>query len=451
VRAALAAAGLVAVACGPGAGQGTRVPGPDWARPGVELTLRHGGRGGDDAIVVERRLLDLRAGEQSIELTDLGAQVSQLSLRSLAAGDPAGDELVVLEQRVLPGLQARPPGPPHVGDWIAVRSGGKTIVGRVVSLFADEIVVENDAGVHKLPLDAIDGLPLLDLGMRAALAPRVQLRVRAARPGRQLVELAYTLGGVSWRAEHRMTLASAAPAGDVEVATWIVVDDASGRGFRDAQVTLVEARDSGQAHRSYPLATPLTIAHGTQLRVPLGATAHLTARRVTRFDGSGGLLAPQTQELEPYFGTAPAPARSTDELRLAAAGHLPAGRAQLYQPTGAGGPPLLVADSRLEVDPDAGLATVPLGPGYGLSGQRRRLGLDWGERRLVERFEIVVRNDVDVAREVQVFELLYRTPRWRIVDESVRHVVAGARSVEFPLTVAARQRGRVRYAVEYTW
>jgi hypothetical protein len=64
---------------------------------------------------------------------------------------------------------------------------------------------------------------------------------------------------------------------------------------------------------------------------------------------------------------------------------------------------------------------------------------------------VVARNDGDAARDVQVYELMYRTPHWRIVDESAAHASAGARAVEFSLHVAAHQRGRIRYAVEYTW
>ncbi len=399
---------LVLAACGAPAGRAGLVAPAVAAAPGVELTLRGATAA---AIVVDRRELGLAAGEQWLELDDLGADVTHLSVRSLS--HPGG--LAVLEQLVQPGLR----GPRDAG-WTPTAPG----------------------------------------------APRVRLRVRASAAGTQLLELTYTLGGVGFEAEHRLTrVAADAPSAsgadpaaiDLQIETWIVVNNRSGRAFRAARVTLVEdgpstgtAAASTWVRRSHTLAAPLTIATGVELRVPLAPAITRRARRVLRFDASGGLVAPQAQQLEPYFGTGPAPPRVSEELRLEAVS-LPAGRARLHDVPSDGGAAVPAVESTLELAADGRSATVPLGPGYGLSGQRRRIALDWGPRKLVERFEIAVRNDGDVAREVQVFELLYRTPSWRIVDESVAHAPAGARAVEFPLMVGPHAWGRVRYAVEYNW
>ena len=414
--------------------------------PGVELTLRRAtgsAARARDAVVVERRMLALVAGEQWLDLPDLGAQISHLSARSLS--DPAG--LVVLEQRVFPGVAGAAPPGAAPGDAIRVRTGGKILVGRVVALEAEALVVDLESGRQRVAYEAIERL---DGGAaREALVPRVRLRVRAARRGRQLVELAYSLRGIGWQAEHRMT--RTAGSDELTIDTWILVDNASGRGFAGASVTLIEELDPGLAHRSYALVTPLTLARAAQVRVRLGTSTRRSVSKVTRFDATGGLVAPQALELEPYFGTAPAAPRVSDELRLADATGLPSGRAQIYELPAGGGAPLLVVDSRLEAGGRDGRATVSLGPGHGLSGQRRRLALDWGPRRLVEKFEILVRNDGDGPRVVHVHELLYRAPRWRILDETVVHQRAGARTIEFPVTIGSRQRARVRYAVEYTW
>ena len=68
-----------------------------------------------------------------------------------------------------------------------------------------------------------------------------------------------------------------------------------------------------------------------------------------------------------------------------------------------------------------------------------------------EAFEIKVRNHKDQAVEVIVRENLYRWSQWTLMEQSQPSGKKDARTIEFPVKIAADGEATVTYRVRYTW
>ena len=68
-----------------------------------------------------------------------------------------------------------------------------------------------------------------------------------------------------------------------------------------------------------------------------------------------------------------------------------------------------------------------------------------------EDFEIRIRNRKNVPVRVTVKEVLHRWSAWRVVSASHAWTKEDARTLHFPVEVAADQEAVVRYSVRYTW
>jgi len=68
-----------------------------------------------------------------------------------------------------------------------------------------------------------------------------------------------------------------------------------------------------------------------------------------------------------------------------------------------------------------------------------------------EDFEIRIRNRKNVPVRVPVREILHRWSTWRVVTASHSWTREDARTLQFPVEVAADQVAVIRYSVRYTW
>jgi len=96
---------------------------------------------------------------------------------------------------------------------------------------------------------------------------------------------------------------------------------------------------------------------------------------------------------------------------------------------------------------------VRLGSAFDVVGSRRQVDFatDSRARWIEEEIEVEIRNHKEEAVEVQVREFLYRWSNWQIVSKSQDFEKEDARTILFPVKVAADGTAKVRYRVRYTW
>jgi hypothetical protein len=101
-------------------------------------------------------------------------------------------------------------------------------------------------------------------------------------------------------------------------------------------------------------------------------------------------------------------------------------------------------------------ATSAVGTAEGVTGarERRELTVDVQRRRVVEEIVITIDNARPRPVDVVVREHLYRGTNWALAYISVpvsEESKEGPQQVAPRITVPARSKGRIMYAVVYTW
>src|SRR5688500_2162794 len=96
---------------------------------------------------------------------------------------------------------------------------------------------------------------------------------------------------------------------------------------------------------------------------------------------------------------------------------------------------------------------VKLGTAFDVVGERRQTDfvVNTKGRVMEEAFEIKLRNHKAQAVEVTVRENLYRWSQWSLMEQSQPSEKKDARTIEFPVKVAADGEAKVTYRVRYSW
>ena len=97
---------------------------------------------------------------------------------------------------------------------------------------------------------------------------------------------------------------------------------------------------------------------------------------------------------------------------------------------------------------------IKLGSAFDVVGERRQVDfrIDTSAKWIEEDIEVKVRNQKPAeSATVIVKENLYRWSNWTIVRNTQPFTKEDARTIHFPLHIAAKGEAVVRYTVRYTW
>jgi hypothetical protein len=132
---------------------------------------------------------------------------------------------------------------------------------------------------------------------------------------------------------------------------------------------------------------------------------------------------------------------------------LPAGRIRVSQQDKADGSLEFIGEDKIDHTPKDEDVRVKLGTAFDVVGERRQTDfvLNTKGRVMEEAFEIKLRNHKEQSVEVIVRENLYRWSQWSLIQQSIPSEKKDARTVEFPVRVAAGGEAVVTYRVRYTW
>jgi hypothetical protein len=402
--------------------------------------------------VVDRRWVELPAGESRIELGDLAATLTPGSLTMRAVGGPGPLELG--ERTFDPGL-ARAPAAAEtilgeaVGREVAIDRGGAVLRGRLVAVHGGEIVIEQGGSLRTVPWRDADGLALA--GRHRVGRPALVARVTAPRAGRYLIELVYAADGLSFAASYAIRLRGAGAG--AEVRPTAAVDNASGLDLGGARLALYSGRLGASAEAERPVAfwTGAALLPAEPGRVESRQLSFPLVRAPARIEAVyQGALADGTNPVtEPAYGTG-MQQTVVRHLLVAAGGGLPA-----VLPPGAaaveldGGERLATrlaervvagGEARLELDAE------PL-----LFGDRRQVRVEKAPdgRQLTEAYEITVRNTGREPVRVRVVEPLTRSRRVSLVRAEPPPERRRGQNLEWLVDVPARGETKVNYEATY--
>ncbi len=444
------------------------------------------------ALVRLDRELQIPRGRGTIQFTDVAALIDPTTVQFLSLTDPEGTKVLeqsfqfdlVSQQKLLSRYVDRPVSvEQQSGDGI------KLIDGTLVSSNDGLVIRGSDGRIHAL--QSWSNVSFGELPGGLITRPTLEWDVHSGRGGMQKARVSYQTGGITWWADYNLIFTEGADAnsGFVDVGAWVSLLNQSGARYEDAKLKLV----AGDVHRAqapphevrmfeksmvtadaaapgfeekaffeyhlYTLGRPATIPNNSTKQIELFESAtRVPARKQLVYYGATFDTYFGAPMMEREFG--PRSNTKVDVLlkfrndKTSGMGMpLPAGRIRVSQQDKADGSLEFIGEDTIEHTPKDEDVRVKLGTAFDVVGERRQTDftVNTKGRVMEEAFEIKVRNHKDQPVEVIVRENLYRWSQWTLVGQSMPSQKKDARTIEFPVRVAADGETTVTYRVRYTW
>lgn len=467
------------------------------------------------ASVKERRVLQLKRGENEVRLTDVTAHLEPDSviLRPAQAGnairileqnyesDPLSEGLLLraYEGKVLDFEVASPQGgPPRIVKGRILRSGyvpHASAMARYGLQYAayqyvnaspqggGQTVVEVDGRIQF----GLPGRPVFPSLGSGFLKPTLVWRLQADRGGEQETEFSYLTGGMRWEATYN---AVARESGDnFDLIGWVTLENMSGRDFENASIKLMAgdvARANPPMYREealsamagsgggarapvtersfdeyhlYTLSRPATLLDREIKQVEFLRAASVPSTRIYAYDG----MARDNRYGLDEYGFRAQPGYGTVSNRkvwtMLEFRNSDEGRLGMPLPAGkvklyrgdSDGRNEFIGEDRIDHTPKDEFVRLRVGNAFDLAGERRQVNFRNLNNGAVESFEIKVRNHKNEEAEVRVVEHLYRWATWDITAKSMEFLKMDARTVEFRPRIPAGGEAVIEYTVNYAW
>jgi hypothetical protein len=464
----------------------------EWYRPLPGMGLPPASELPGFALVRLDRDLQIPRGRGTIQFTDVAALIDPTTVQFLSLTDPEGTK--VLEQNFQFDLVSQEKLLSRYIDRNVVveqqsGDGVKVVDGTLVSSNDGLVIRGGDGQIHALR--EWSNIRFGDLPGGLITRPTLEWDVLSGRGGSQKARVSYQTGGITWWADYNLIFTEGADAnsGFVDVGAWVSLLNQSGARYQDAKLKLI----AGDVHRAQPvpqavlrakvyemavadaaapgfeeksffeyhlytLGRPATIPNNSTKQIELfdSATRVPAKKQLVYYGGDFGFYgAPMMdRELGPASNTKVDVWLKFRNDKASGMGMpLPAGRIRVSQQDKADGSLEFIGEDRIDHTPKDEDVRVKLGTAFDVVGERTQTDfvVNTKGRVMEEAFEITVRNHKDQAVEVVVRENLYRWSQWTLVQQSQPSEKKDARTVEFPVKVAADGEAKVTYRVRYTW
>ena len=444
------------------------------------------------ALVRTDRDVEVPQGRGTIQFTDVAALIDPTTVQFRSLTDPTGTK--VLEQNFQFDLVSQDKLlSRYVDRNVSVEqqrgSDVKVTEGTLLSSNDGLVLRGSDGQIHALR--DWSNMRFGELPGGLITRPTLEGDVLSAKGGKQKARVSYQTGGITWWADYNLTFTEGADAnsGFVDVGAWVSLLNQSGARYKDAKLKLI----AGDVHRAapaekrlfmtaqraemmdaaapgfeekaffeyhlYTLGRPATIPNNSTKQIELfEQTARVPAKKVLVYYGAdlgGDWGAPMLdREFGPSSNTKVDVWLSFKNDKSSGMGMpLPAGRIRVSQQDKADGSLEFIGEDTIGHTPKDEDVRVKLGTAFDVVGERRQtdFALNTKGRVMEEAFEITLRNHKEQAVEVIVRENLYRWSQWSLLQQSIPSAKKDARTIEFPVKIAANGTATVTYRVRYTW
>lgn len=469
------------------------------ARPGAVAPeiYRNGGRGQalpGYAVVRHERELQLARGRNTVRFTDVAALIDPTTVTFESLTDATGTR--VIEQNFQFDLvSAEKLLQKYVDRAISVDqvrgSGVESFTGTLLSTTGGITLRRDDGSIQTLPHNAGVRLPELPGGL--ITRPTLVWDVAASSAGAHQARVSYQASGITWWADYNLTYSEGrnANACQLDVGAWVSIINQSGAGYTDAKLKLVagdvqkvaptgrmapavlaarslamEDRAAGFEEKAffeyhlYTLGRPTTLPDNSTKQIELFPVARRVPCEKTLVyygalpaygfgpnpvtDRNYGI--PTNRKVDVYLGF-----RNAEQNHMGMP--LPAGRIRVNQADPADGTLEFIGEDAIDHTPKNEKVMIRLGSAFDVLGEHRQLQftVDTSRKSMTEEVEVKLRNHKKEPVTVIVKENLYRWTNWQITAKTHDFEKEDARTVHFPVKIAAGGEATVRYTVYYSW
>jgi len=469
------------------------------ARPGAVTpdVYRHGGRGQPlpgYAMVRHERELQLTRGRNTVRFTDVAALIDPTTVTFESLTDAAGTSVIeqnfqfdlVSTEKLLRKYVDRAISVDQVRG-----TGVESFDGTLLSTAGGITLRRGDGSIQTLPHNAGVRLPELPGGL--ITRPTLVWDVAAGRAGAHKTRVSYQASGITWWADYNVTYSEGrnANACQLDVGAWVSIINQSGAGYTDAKLKLVagdvqkvtttgravpgalaaraqamEDRAAGFEEKAffeyhlYTLGRPTTLPDNSTKQIELFPVARrVPCEKTLVYYGA-----------VPAYGFGPNPAtdrnygiatnrkvdvylgfRNAEQNRMGVP--LPAGRIRVNKADPSDGTLEFIGEDAIDHTPRNENVKIRLGSAFDVVGERRQVNftVDTSRKSMTEEIEVKLRNQKKEPVTVIVKENLYRWTNWQITAKTHDFEKQDARTVHFPVKIAAGGEATVRYTVHYSW
>jgi hypothetical protein len=470
------------------------------AAPGAidPQVFKNGGEGSlvpGYALVREEREFALKPGRNQLRVNDVPAFIDPTTVAFSSLTDPRGTRVVeqnfefdlTSSAKLLSRYLDR-----EITVEVARGTSTEAITGTLVGTQGGLTLKLADGSVRILPAHSSVRLPGLPGGLISK--PTLVWDIDAAKGGTHRSRFTYQTKGMTWWTDYNLTYSEPKPGScKVDVGAWVTIVNQSGASFVDAKLKLIagdvqraqprgyamqapaaramkaaEMKDEGFAEKAffeyhlYTLGRPATVANNSTKQVELFPTAaDVGCEKSLVYQGQAGMYAG-------YYGY-PMVDRSygvqTNKkvdiyLRLKNSRAnglgvpLPAGKIRVSKLDESDGALEFIGEDLIDHTARDETVQVKLGSAFDVVGERRQVDfrIDTNAKWIEEDIEIKVRNQKpDESVTVLAKENLYRWSNWSITKRTQEYTRDDSRTIVFPVRLAPKAEGIVRYTVRYTW
>lgn len=423
------------------------------------------------AHVVDRRAVDLVAGENRLALLDLSRQLRPETVVL------SGDGLTLIEQSFDSNLLTpRQLLERSIGQSVWIRrenpnDGSERYLEAILVSVAETPLVLRDGRLESVRLDHLAFAPGAT-GLRNR--PTLLARIAAPSAGPSELGIGYLTGGLSWQADY---VANIDAAGDrFSLTAMITLQNNSGTHYRDARLRLIAgdinqaapmpmargkmqmaesammAADMGVAEQAfgdqhlYKLDRPVTLQDREVKQVALFAAAAVPLKKEYRFQNLISVGGPEEiEKVKPDI------VLSFDNKTEAKLGRpMPAGVIRVFQEAGDGDDvAVFLGEDHIAHSAEGQELELTTGRAFDITGGARRTSFERISNKTFETGQdITVENAKDQPATVK---LIGHMPQgWRMLEESLAHTKETANRVVWSLQVPAGGKATLRYKVRVT-
>ena len=470
------------------------------AQPGAIApdVYRSGGRGQvipGYAVVRQQRDINLTRGRNDVRFSNVAAFIDPTTVMFESLTDPAGTSVVeqnfqfdLVSQEKL--LQK------YIDQTVKVDqvrgNAVESFSGTLLSTSGGMILKRDDGSVQLLPNNAGVTLPSLPGGL--ITRPTLVWDLNAKQPGNHRTRVSYQTTGITWWADYNIAYADGANANacTLDIGAWVSIINQSGASYPEAKLKLVagdvqraqaagrvERRDAplrsmvaaeappGFAEKSffeyhlYTLGRPTTLPDNSTKQIELFPAARaVPCEKILMYSGQAQVF--------PVYGASPLTDRNYGvqgnrkvDVHLGfrnSPDHnmgmpLPAGRIRVSKLDSADKTLEFIGEDVIDHTPRNEKVRIRMGSAFDVVGERRQADfrIDTSRKTMAEDIEIKLRNQKKEPVTVVVRENLYRWVNWQITAKTHEFEKQDARTVHFPVKIAAGEEVTVRYSVQYTW
>ena len=458
--------------------------------PGVRLTVYNGGF----ALVKDVREMDVpKKGLNVIRFRDVASAIDATSVHFTSLTDPAA---TILEQNYEYDLVgAAKLLDKYIAKEIAVLTkDGKEHRGTLLSFDGRQLVLRQGGEKGGLSMiergENIKTIQFSKLPEGLLTRPTLVWMLESAKPGKQLVKVAYQTRNMNWRADY--TVIAAPDDRSVDVSGWVTITNNSGTAYKDARIKLLagdvaegrrerpyhgwgpeyfkgvsklpptteKGKDPGEVfgeYHLYRLPEPSTVNNNQVKQIELLNAPKVTCEKVYIYDGAKVQWYPGRMYWDANWGKEENKKvnvlieienRADRGLGIA----LPKGKVRVYKRD---------TDKSLEfigedlIDHTARDEKLVLyvGDAFDIVGERTQTdySVNSGQKWATESFKITLRNHKEEDVTVKVIEKLYRCVNWEVTKQSHDFVKLDSRTIQFPVKVPKDGETVVTYTVRYWW